>query len=136
MGCKRSHLPKNMSGLKRPMIKCRLWIISIALMGLHACASTVETVQPDRLTRAEAKASACPESLLEAGASPEDCRCIATKLYEIGSQPGAIRSDPNAEKSEIGTSSGRRDIAIGLLRMDAIAQCGLFDPNHIVAKNL
>jgi len=125
-----------MRGLKGLMIKCRLWIISIALMGLHACASTVETVQSDRLTRAEAKAAACPESLLEAGASPEDCRCIATKLYEIGSQPGAIQTDPNADKSEIGTSSGRRDIAIGMLRLDAFEQCGIFDPDHIVSKNL
>jgi hypothetical protein len=118
------------------MISSRIWIIAGTILGLQACATTPETVQPDRLTRAEAKAAACPESLLEAGASAEDCRCIATKLYEIGSQPGAIQTDPNAEKSEIGTSSGRRDIAIGLLRVDAIEQCGLFDPDHIVAKNL
>ena len=118
------------------MIKYRTWIIATTLIGLPACASTVETMQPDRLTQAEAKAAACPESLLEAGASPADCRCIATKLYEIGSQPGAIQANPNAEKSAIGTSSGRRDIAIGLLRVDAIEQCGLFDPDHIVAKNL
>jgi len=118
------------------MISSRIWIIASTILGVQACATPIETVQPDRLTRAEAKATACPESLLEAGASVKDCRCIATKLYDLGGQSGAIQTDPDAEKSEIGTSSGRRDIAIGLLRVDAIEQCGLFDPDHIVAKNL
>jgi len=118
------------------MIKSRTCILATTILGLQACATTPETVQNDRLTRAEAKAAACPESILEAGASAEDCRCIETKLYEIGSQPGAIQANPNAEKSEIGTSSGRRDIAIGMLRLDAFEQCGIFEPDHIVSKNL
>jgi len=88
------------------------------------------------LTRAEAKAAACPVSVLEAGASPKDCTCVEENLFEIGQKPGAIQYDPNATLSEIGTSSGQRDIAIGLLRLDAFEQCGLFDPDHVVAKNL
>jgi len=118
------------------MIRFHTCIIATALIGLQACASTLEAGPADRLTRAEAKAAACPQSILEAGASAEDCSCIETKLYELGRMPGAIQSDPHAEKSQIGTSSGRRDIAIGMLRLDAFEQCGIFDPDHIVFKNL
>ncbi len=118
------------------MIKLRLIISLTGFAGLSACASTAETVPTDRLIRGEAKAAACPDSVLEAGASPADCACVEKHLYEIASKPGAIKYDPDAPTSKIGTSAGRRDIAIGLLRLEAFEQCGLFDPDHFVSKNL
>ncbi len=87
------------------------------------------------VTRAEAKSEACPAALLEAGARAEDCRCIENRLFEIGQTPGVLNSDKKPQ-ALFGGDDGRRKIAIGLLRHDAIEQCGLFDPNHIVAKNL
>ncbi len=103
---------------------------------LAACASTTAPPSTDRLTRAEAKSFACPESVLEAGANSADCNCVEERLYDIGRKPGAIQYDPAPRQSEIGTSAGRRDIAIGLLRLEAFEQCGLFDLGHPVSKNL
>ena len=118
------------------MIKRRAIIILTSAALLSACASTLPFAPSDTLTRAEAKTAACPVSVLEAGASPEDCACVEKRLYEIGQKPGAIQYDEDAPQSEIGTSAGRRDIAIGMLRLDAFEQCGLFDPDHAVSKNL
>lgn len=84
----------------------------------------------------EAKAEACPEALLEAGASPADCACIENNLYTLGQAPDAFTTDGQTPKAIFGGEEGTRKIAIGLLRHDAIEQCGLFDPDHIVAKNL
>lgn len=108
----------------------------ISITALSACETTAPPVPSDTLTFPEAKAAACPVSVLEAGASPADCACVENRLYEIGQKPGAVQYDETAPKSEIGTSSGRRDIAIGLLRLDAFEYCGLFDPDHAVSKNL
>ena len=87
------------------------------------------------ITQAEAKSEACPEALLEAGANVEDCSCIESRLFDIGQTPGVLNSDKKPQ-AIFGGDAGRRKIAIGLLRHDAIEHCGLFDPNHIVAKNL
>ncbi|MEP4050797.1 MAG: hypothetical protein ABJN22_00985 [Litorimonas sp.] len=116
-------------------IRHTITLLTFAL-ALAGCANTASVAPTDRLTRAEAKSFACPISVLDAGASAEDCGCVETHLYEIGKKPGALEFDPTAPQSEIGTSSGRRDIAIGLLRMEAFEYCGLFDPDHIVSKNL
>ena len=108
---------------------------------LAACASTLETLPletstSDKISLAEAKRTACPESVLEAGASPEDCSCVEKRLYEIGQKPGAIKYDNAAPQEGFGGENGKRDIAIGILRVDAFEYCGLFDPNHEVSKNL
>ena len=118
------------------MTKSHAILTLISSICLSACLSTVSPATSDTLTRAEAKTAACPISVLEAGASPADCDCVENHLYEIGQKPGAIQYDETAPKSEIGTSSGRRDIAIGLLRLDAFEHCGLFEPDHAVSKNL
>ena len=112
-----------------------------------ACSTTAEPVivaGPDSLssnitapiTLAEAKSEACPAALLEAGANAKDCRCIETRLYDLGQIPGALSPNGDAPKAIFGDDGGRRKIAIALLRHDAIEQCGLFDPGHIVAQNL
>ena len=118
------------------MKRTRAILILTAAACLSACASTDSPASPDTLTRAEAKTFACPDSVVEAGASPADCACVETRLYDIGRKPGAIQFDPAPAQSEIGTSTGRRDIAIGLLRLEAFEQCGLFEKDHPVSKNL
>ena len=118
------------------MFRSRQLLILSLTAALSACAVTPQEAGSDTLTRAEAKAAACPVSILNAGASAEDCACVETRLYDIGRKPGAIQYDPATPKSEIGTSAGRRDIAIGLLRLEAFEHCGLFDPDHIVSQNL
>lgn len=88
------------------------------------------------VTKAEAKSEACPAALLEAGASADDCHCIEDGLYTLGQVSGALSPNGDLPKAIFGDGSGKRKIAIGLLRHDAIEQCGLFDPDHTVAKNL
>jgi len=92
----------------------------------------------DLITHAEAKAEACPIQVLEAGASPSDCQCVETKLFTLGQVSGALKAEEDTKsiQSLFNDPSGKRKIAIGLLRHDAMKQCGLFDPSHIVAKNL
>ena len=119
-----------------PMKSPQSIILLTAAAWLTACAVTPEPAAADTLTRAEAKAAACPVSVLEAGATPQDCACVEDQLFKIGQKPGAIQYDPDPPQSEIGTSAGRRDIAIGLLRLEAFETCGLFDPDHIVSRNL
>lgn len=111
-----------------------LGIISAAL--LAACAIAPEASVSDKISQAEAKQLACPESVLEAGASPEDCMCVEKRLYEIGQKPGAIQYDNAAPHEDFGGNIGKREIAIGILRLDAFEHCGLFDPSHEVSKNL
>ena len=105
-------------------------------MFLTACASAPPSAILDKITSAEAKRLACPASVLNAGASAEDCSCVETKLYEIGQKPGAIKYDNAAPSDAFGETQGKRDIAIGILRLDAFEHCGLFDPSHVVSKNL
>ena len=105
-------------------------------MFLTACASAPPSAISDKITSAEAKRLACPASVLNAGASAEDCSCVETKLYEIGQKPGAIKYDNAAPSHKFGETQGKRDIAIGILRLDAFEHCGLFDPSHVVSKNL
>lgn len=103
---------------------------------LTACAVAPETSVSDKISQAEAKRLACPESVLEAGASAKDCSCVEDKLYTIGQTPGAIKYDNAAPQSGFGGVQGARDIAIGILRLDAFEHCGMFDPDHPVSKNL
>ena len=111
-----------------------LGITSSAL--LTACATPPATSTSDKISRLEAKQTACPESVLEAGASAQDCSCVEKRLYEIGQKPGAIKYDNAAPQEGLGGDIGKRDIAIGILRLDAFEYCGLFDPDHEVSKNL
>lgn len=111
-----------------------LGIISSAL--LAACATVPETLTSDKISLTEAKQSACPKSVLEAGASAKDCSCVEKRLYEIGQKPGAIKYENIAPHEGFGGENGKRDIAIGILRLDAFEYCGLFDPDHEVSKNL
>jgi len=126
------------------MIKSAPIILAASLLCLAACATPQATPAKtaELITLEEAKSEACPESLLEAGASPSDCECVETKLFLLGQVPGALK--PVSELNDnVGPSpeldaglAGKRKLAIGLLRVDAADYCGLFDPNHIVAKNL
>lgn len=111
------------------------FILSCAI-GLSACASSAPTSKVTPVTKAEAQRLACPDSVLEAGASEEDCGCVEKKLFEIGQKPGAIQYDPSAALDSTSETKSKRDIAIGILRLDAFEYCGLFDPDHIVSKNL
>ena len=108
----------------------------ISAVSLAACATAPNSKTADTLTRTEAKQAACPESVLEAGASAADCMCVAKRLYEIGQKPGAIKYDNAAPTEDFGGTTGKRDIAIGILRLDAFEYCGMFDPEHEVSKNL
>ncbi len=111
-------------------------IILCCAISLSACASSSALSKTEKVTKAEAKRLACPVSVLEAGASEEDCSCVEKKLYEIGQRPGALQYDPSAALEGVSQVESKRDIAIGLLRLDAFEHCGLFDPNHTVSKNL
>lgn len=116
-------------------------ICVISLFILAGCATAAETAPlaasdlTAPISLKEAQAEACPAALLDAGASPEDCACIESRLFSLGQTPGVLQSDKKP-KAIFGGDAGRRKIAIGLLRHDAIEQCGLFDPEHVVAKNL
>lgn len=112
-----------------------IFILSCAI-GLSACTSSPPSPKLDTVTKAEAKRLACPDSVLEAGASEADCSCVENKLYEIGQKSGALQYDPGAALDEVGDKTSKRDIAIGLLRLDAFEHCGLFEPGHIVSQNL
>ena len=120
------------------MIKLRALIGLMSLIMLTACVNVPGTVQSpsDTITRAEAKRLACPPPIIEGGASPEDCTCVENHLYDIGQEPGAIKNDAVSSKAGVGGDQGKRDIAIGILRLDAFEHCGLFDPEHSVAKSL
>ena len=76
---------------------------------------------------------------------------MENKLFEIGQRPGAIQYDnapygqtsphgqasgDTAPQTGFGGADGKREIAIGLLRLEAFEHCGFFDPDHIVSKNL
>ena len=133
----RSHSCPNYA-LKMGQIMKKILIFSGLIFAafLAACASTSSASITDKITSLEAKQLACPESVLNAGASPEDCSCVENKLYEIGQEPGAIQYDNAAPHSEFGGEKGRREIAIGILRLGVFEYCGLFDPEHTVSKNL
>lgn len=129
------------------MMKIEIIFFSASILLLTACAVTPPPTQTasktaDLITKAEAKSEACPQSVLDAGASRADCLCVETKLYSLGQIPGALKptteiNDNVAPTAELNAGdTGKRKIAIGLLRLDAFEQCGLFDPDHIVSKNL
>ena len=120
------------------MIKFRALIGLMSLAMLTACANVPGTVKSpsDTITRAEAKRLACPPLIIGGGASPEECACVENHLYEIGQEPGAIQSGAVSSKAGVGGEQGKRDIAIGILRLDAFEHCGLLDPEHPVAKSL
>jgi len=117
--------------------------VAIALT-LSACATPSANTSPAKIaeliTLDEAKSEACPESVLEAGASPEDCQCVETKLFLLGQVPGALKPTSEINIAPVAgldaSDAGKRKIAIGILRIEAIEYCGLFDQDHIVSKNL
>ena len=118
---------------------CAIPSITIALT-LTACATAPQTdpSASDKITRAEAKRLACPARIIEVGASSQDCTCVENRLFDIGQKPGAIKYDSisPALETEIDGDQGKRDVAIGILRLDAFEYCGLLDPEHPVARNL
>ena len=128
----------------------RLSIIIFCLSGCLLLAACSTTTEPEivagadspsskilgPITLAEAQSEACPPALLEAGASPEDCSCVEASLFDLGQIPDALSATGEAPKAIFGGDEGRRKIAIALLRHDAIEQCGMFEPGHIVAQNL
>ena len=120
------------------MIKFLALAVLTSAALLAACANAPGTAQApsDKITRAEAKRLACPSAIIEGGASPTDCTCVEKQLYKIGQKPGAIKYGSVASKAGIGGEQGKRDIAIGILRLEAFEHCGLFDPEHPVAKSL
>lgn len=127
------------------MMKFCTFVGILTMTLLAACANVPEAAAPepvpaatDKITRAEAKRLACPSRIIEVGASPEDCACVENHLFDIGQKPGAIKynSISPALRTEIENDQGKRDIAIGILRLDAFEFCGLLDPEHPVARNL
>lgn len=114
----------------------RATFILTCAISLSACANQPALSKIDRVTKADAKRLACPVSVLDAGASEEDCSCVENRLYDIGQKPDALQYDPSAALDDTSNNGSKRDIAIGLLRLDAFEYCGLFDPDHIVSKNL
>ena len=118
------------------MMKIRMLSAVTCTTLLAACASAPTPSISDKITLSEAKKLACPVSVLNAGASPEDCACVESKLFELGQKPGAIQYDNAAPHSGFGGEDGKREIAIGILRLDAFEYCGFFDPEHIVSQNL
>ena len=114
-------------------------LVSITIASLlAACAAVPEAVPSakDKVTRAEAKNLACPARIIEVGATPEDCTCVESHLFEIGQKPGAIKYDSISPSASIGDQQGKREVAIGILRLEAFEYCGFFDPEHPVSKNL
>jgi len=81
------------------------------------------------------KAATCPVRAFEGGSRPEDCACVEATLFEIGQKLGPIQYEKAPAKSGMGTSAGRRDIAIGMLRLNAFVHCGFFNPDHPVSQN-
>lgn len=110
--------------------------IAPVIFCLSGCTSVAKKDEAVPMTRTEAKSEACPESIMEAGASAEDCTCVEARLYILGQKAGALKIESGSTHTLFGKEEGKRKIAIGLLRHDAMEQCGLFDANHIVFKNL
>lgn len=113
---------------------CFARLAPFALLCLTGCATS--PTPEGTLTRKEARAEACPQSVLEAGASPSDCYCVEEKLYALGQKPDALVEGETNTFRLYGDETGERKIAIGVLRLTAFEQCGLFEPDHPVAKNL
>lgn len=94
-----------------------------------------------KLTPEEAKSHACPQSVLEVGATLQDCQCAEDKLFALG-QDGALLARLEGGTSEIAGSqelSGikpRRVTAIEILRLDAFEACGFFEDGHAVGEGL
>ena len=118
------------------MIKVLSLTVLTSAALLCACTSTPQSSISDPISRAVAKGLACPEPVLEAGASAQDCMCVEENLYKIGQLPGAIKYENAAPHTAFGGEEGRREIAIGILRLDSFEHCGLFAPDHPVSKNL
>ena len=97
-------------------------LVSITIASLlAACAAVPEAVPSakDKVTRAEAKNLACPARIIEVGATPQDCTCVENHLFEIGQKPGAIKYDSISPSASIGDQQGKREVAIGILRLEA-----------------
>ncbi|MEP1229769.1 MAG: hypothetical protein ABJG88_03765 [Litorimonas sp.] len=115
------------------------------LLCLAGCVSSPVVKQNDfesyRLTAVEAKTHACPQSVLEVGATPKDCRCAQDTLFDLG-QDGALLSRLEGGTTEITDTKAlsgikpRRVTAIEILRLDAFESCGFFEPGHPVGEGL
>lgn len=94
-----------------------------------------------KITAAEAKTHACPESVLEVGASDADCQCAEEKLFEIG-QDGAALAELEAGMTELSGDAlltgiqPPRVTAIEVIRIDAFDACGFFEEGHPVGEGL
>jgi len=94
-----------------------------------------------KITAEEAKIHACPQSVLEVGASPSDCQCAEDKLFEIG-QDGQALADLETGMTELSGDEvlkgieTRRVTAIEVIRIDAFEACGFFEAGHPVGEGL
>ena len=103
---------------------------------LSACATSVAPIENSVISRAEAKAHACPPHILAAGATAQDCECAASKLYELGQDKALLTSQKSSVHDAFENETSARGVAIGLIRLEAFEMCGFFKPGHVVNENL
>ena len=94
-----------------------------------------------KITRQEVQDFACPQAILDAGASPKDCQCAREKLWDMGqdgARLAALEQDITVveENPDLAKLAPRRDTAIGLLRVEAFKACGFFEEGHIIGAGL
>jgi len=82
-----------------------------------------------RLTRVEAQTHACPQSVLEVGASEADCQCAEDTLFTLGQDEDVMKSLEGGTSQIYGDKAlsdikPRRITAIEILRLDAFEACG------------
>jgi len=111
-------------------------VIGAASFAIAACASAPASDETSLISRAEAKAHACPEHILAAGASPKDCECVADELYKLGQDGQALSAQESIVYEAFEGSANERDVVIGVVRLDAFETCGFFEDDHPVNKNL
>lgn len=101
-----------------------------------SCATVPVKETSSKLTEAEAKQYACPAHILKAGATAQDCECVAAELYKLGQDEGLLASQKSSVPDAFETETSARAIAIGLIRLEAFETCGFFEPGHVVNENL
>jgi len=108
---------------------------------VNSGAIKTENFDDYKVTPAEAKTHACPQSVLEVGASPDDCQCAEDKLFELG-QDGKALADLEAGMRELSGDAlltgiqTPRVTAIEIIRIDAFDACGFFEDGHVVGQGL
>ena len=116
----------------------RVFVLIALSNTIWACSSTAEKSPYDayRITRAEAETYACPKFLVEADASPTDCKCISEKLYILGQDGRSIAMSQQLAYEASEGQNDERSFAIGMFSYQAQEACGLFEEGHPVNKAL